>query len=265
MTKRHCSACWAAWMLLAWSACAHAEAFNDARSCLRQGEVLTFVVKALRITGGHLTIETVRDTAAGVPSQVRINVSMATEGFARTIYKYKNESVSIVDVETGRLLQTQLKGVDGPKSFDRVTDLDHGANLLIHTDRLRPEKSYRVALPEGLVDLSVTLLCARFWNLAVGEQRDLIMAYEGEVYDLSVKALREEQVRTPLGTFTAVVMEPSQRGEPRGAFKKGAAFRFYVSREEQPRVVRFDSLAAAVNLVAVLERVDEGAPILAVQ
>ena len=255
----------AAWMLLAWTVGAHAEPVNDARSCLRPGEVLTFVVKALRVTGGHLRIETARDTATGVPPHVRIHVSMATEGFARSIYKYTNDSVSIVDAETGRLLQTQLKGVDGPKSFDRVTDLDHGTNQLVHTDRIQPQKSYRVALPKGLVDLSVTLLCARFWNLAVGEQRDIIMTYEGVVYDLSVKALREEKVKTPLGTFTAVVIEPSQRGEPKGAFKKGAAFRFYVSREQQPRVVRFDSLAAAVNLAAFLERVDEGTPIVAMQ
>ena len=251
-----------AWLILATSVSAHAEPTVDVRPCLRSGEVLTFVVKALGMEGGHLRIETTREGDADA-SRIRIRAGMATEGFSRTIYKYSNDSISIIDAESGKLLQTQSSGVDGSKSFDRVTVLDHGANGLTHTDRIRPQKSYQAALPIGLIDLSVTMLCARIRTFEVGESRDLVMTYEGELYDLSVKALREENIKTPLGKFKAVVLEPTQRGEPKGAFKKGTAFRLYVSREKEPRLVRFDSLAAAVKLVALLERVDEGTPLVA--
>lgn len=248
-------------LLLTCAVSAHAQDSNDVRSCLRSGEVLTFVVKALKIQGGHLRIETREDTSSG-PARIRIEAAMATENKARWIYKYNNDSASLIDATTGRLLQTQSKGIDASKSFDRVTDIDRTAGKLRHTDHVRPEKSYEIALPADLMDLSVTLLCARFWNLATGESRDVQMTYEGLLYDLNIKAVREEEVKTPLGKFTAVVLEPSQRGEPMGAFKKGAAFRLYVSREDHPRLVRFDSLAALVNLVALLENVQEGTPLV---
>jgi hypothetical protein len=256
MNKAHYCLC----MLVAFAACAHADSPHDSRACLRSGEVLTFVVRALGFDAGHLRIQTTADTADETP-HVRIQASMATEGWARSIYKYSNESISIIDATTGRLLQTRDTALDGNKSFDRVTELDYATNKLVHTDRVRPKRNYQAELTDGLIDLSLTILCARFWQLAVGDQRDVVMTYEGELYDLQVTAVRKETVKTPSGKITAVVLEPKQRGTPKGAFVKGTAFRLYVSQEDRPRIVRFDSLGGAITMVAFLERVDEGAPL----
>lgn len=249
------------WVVLFVAGIGHADPAPDARSCLRSGERLTFVVKALGMKGGHLRIATSRESdAAG--DRLIVSARTATEGFARSLHEYDNDSISIIDAATGQLKQTQTKGIDGKKRFDRVTVLDRAAHGLVHTDRIRPQKSYQVALPPDLVDLSLTMLCARSWKLGVGESRKIMLTYEGEVYELVVNARREENVSTPLGKFKTLVLEPAQLGTPKGAFKKGTAFRMYLSREALPRLVRFDSMGASLTMVALLERVDEGVPLV---
>jgi hypothetical protein len=48
-------------------------------------------------------------------------------------------------------------------------------------------------------------------------------------------------VKTPAGTFDAVVLEPKPVGTPVGFFKKGGSLKVWISKGDRPQIVRLDT------------------------
>ena len=55
-----------------------------------------------------------------------------------------------------------------------------------------------------------------------------------------VRAVRREKVKTPLGEYDTLVLEPRmEKTPPKGMFKRGANVRVWVSRDDARLPVRF--------------------------
>jgi hypothetical protein len=203
-----------------------------------------------------MRIETIREETPEGP-RIRIVVKTETQGLVDTFYSLNNLVVSIIDGDTGRSLQIATTGNDGKRKTDEVTVFDYAAGKVVHTDRVRTDRSGTLTLPEEPVyDLTVTMLGARVWGLKVGESKEVIAPFGDEFYDLRVTALREERVKTPSGTYDTIVLEPKMIGELKGLFKKGGGFRFYISKGPKPQFVRMDIKSPWGTFVGSLEKVE---------
>ena len=76
------------------------------------------------------------------------------------------------------------------------------------------------------MDLITQLVQTRSWKIQPGEKRDALVLFNDDFYELTIYAARTEEVKTPLGTFRAVVLEPRmEKTAPKGMFKRGASAR----------------------------------------
>jgi hypothetical protein len=221
---------------------------------LRPGEQLEFRLSwGLIGNAGSTRIETTRSTDAEHGRHWRIDIVTQSRGIVNTMYPIANDSRSIIDYATGRPLQTQTEGRSGKRQNRTLTLFDYESNQVVHTDFERPARSGTAPLPDTpAYDLMVAMMQAREWNLQVGERRQIVCTFEDDFYDILVTAVREERVRTPLGTFDAVVVEPTQIGELKGFFRRGGTIRVWISRGEHPQMVRIEFRTRAGTIVSSL-------------
>jgi hypothetical protein len=85
------------------------------------------------------------------------------------------------------------------------------------------------------------LLQTRTWDLQPGQQRDALVLFDADFYELTLHALRFESVRTGLGEFRALVLEPRmERTEPKGMFKRGSTVRVWIAQDAHRLPVKFE-------------------------
>jgi hypothetical protein len=85
------------------------------------------------------------------------------------------------------------------------------------------------------------LLQTRTWELKPGDKREALVLFDDDFYELTIHFARYEEVRTPLGTFNTVVLEPRMdRTAPKGMFRRGGSVRVWIAQNEQRLPVRFE-------------------------
>ena len=78
------------------------------------------------------------------------------------------------------------------------------------------------------------------WDLKPGQSRDALVIHEDDFYLITVHAVGYEEVRTPLGEFKTLVLEPRmEKTPPKGMFKRSAAVRVWISQDERRLPVKF--------------------------
>jgi hypothetical protein len=91
------------------------------------------------------------------------------------------------------------------------------------------------------MDLITCLMQSRSWNMKPGDQRDVLVMFEEEPYELTFHALGYENVHTSLGEFNALVIEPRmEKTAPKGMFKRGSNVRVWISQDERRLPVKFE-------------------------
>ena len=103
-------------------------------------------------------------------------------------------------------------------------------------------RAHRLLEPEGdPADLIMALLQTRTWNLQPGEKRDALVLFDDDFYELTLYALRFEKLRTGLGEFNTLVLEPRmEKVPPKGMFKRGSTVRVWIAQDERRLPVRFE-------------------------
>ncbi len=212
----------------------------QADPALRPGEALTYSVRWAVLPGaGQIRIAAAeQDTTAG--RQLSITTVTETRGFAKTLMAFEARSESRFDVSTGRLMTLQESSVARSKRADFSVLFDYPNRRAMFTGKVT-EPVRALELPEGdPADLIMTLMKTRHWDLAVGESRDVLVSFRDDFYVLTVHATKLERVKTPLGDFDTVVLEPRmEKTPPKGMFKRGAVVRVWVSRDESRLPVKF--------------------------
>ena len=212
-------------------------------------------------TAGTTTIETLTEQSATGP-HYRIRVSTQSRGLVDAIYPVVNDSESVLDAATGRPLTVSTMGKNGRRLTEKTTTFDYEKGQAVHVNTIRPKYNTTVPLPpQPAYDLMVAMMQARDWRLAPGEARRVLCVNDEEFFTIEVTALAEERIKTPLGTFDTVVVEPKQVGTLTGFFKNGGGIKVWISKGDRPQIVRIDTKTKIGTITAIITR-DETSPLM---
>ena len=207
---------------------------------LHPGEELTYAVRwAVLPSAGEIRIAASEHHADGEP-RLRITTTTSTRGLAKSLLTFEARSESIFDRESGQLLSLQESSVARSKQTDYRVRFDH-AGRRAHFSGRDSAAARELELPAGdPADLITTLMKTRWWDLEVGQSRDVLVSFRDDFYDLTVHAVRRETVKTSLGAFDTLVLEPRmEKTPPKGMFKRGGNVRVWVSSDDAHLPVRF--------------------------
>lgn len=202
---------------------------------LRNGERLVYRVSwAILPVAGRITV-TGQSTAEpdGTPVFSAITET-ETRGLARLILPFSARAQSVYAVPSGALLfYAEASRTRDKQAYHSMT-FDYANRTVAYLDRTDPQKSRTLDLPPGEpMDLIDCLLSARSWHLRPGQSHDVLCFFEDQFYPLTIHAIGEEVVDTPLGLFNTVVLEPRmEHTPPKGMFRKGGAVRVWIARDD---------------------------------
>ncbi len=219
-----------------------APARADLQLALRPGEELTYRVSwGVLSNAGEIRIAARTETNDRQPCTLVVTTT-STRGFLRGLFQFDARAESVFSDRTGRMLVHTERSAAGKKPTDTMLTFDYGQSRADFRDLIQPAKNQVVALPPGdPLDLITCLVQTRSWNLQPGEQRDVLVMFEEEPYVLTVHALRYETLRTSLGTFNTLVLEPRmEKTAPKGMFKRGSNVRVWISQDARRLPVRFE-------------------------
>jgi hypothetical protein len=164
-----------------------------------QGETLDYTMQWMKITGG-----TGRMTVAPSGDDLfRITfVARSGGGLARMV-KVRDEIETLVarsDFSTVRYVKRLDERGD---KIEEVTTVDNGV-----ATRKR-KKIKKVAVPRPVYDPFSVIHYMRMLDLTPGKAYDFTLISDGKVYSVHATVVRKEKVQTAIGTYDAVVVEPS--------------------------------------------------------
>lgn len=215
----------------------------DTHLALKDGEAFTYKVSWAVIPGaGVIAITAQTDTTGPVP-RLKVLTTTATRGFARWLLPFDAKAESFFDARTGRLL-THTESTQQPdKQSEHSVVFDYTAARALYSIPGSADAPRPIVLPAGdPMDLITSLVQTRAWDLKVGEKRDMLVIFDDEFYELTIHAARTEEVRTSLGKFNTVVLEPRmEKTAPKGMFKRGSTVRVWIELDDDRRLpVKFE-------------------------
>jgi hypothetical protein len=201
-------------------------------TAFRDGESFTYRVSfAIFSHAGDITIAA-HDQKLGGLAVMSVTTDTRSRGIVRSLYAFDNKAEVVIEKTTGRMMRVRESGADPKRATDTELVLDYKARVARYTDRVRTDRSTVVPLPEGEpVDLISALVQTRDWNLKPGEKRNLLVQFGSDFYPLAIYADHYEDVRTPLGTFSTLVLIPRMESNPQGLFKKGGEIKVWISQD----------------------------------
>jgi hypothetical protein len=173
--------------------------------------------------------------------QLEVITTTRTRGLARMIYPFDADADALFDIHTGRMVSTVEKSKSESKETHTNVTFDYARGVAKYVNEIDPAKSADLPMPAGNpADLIMSLVQTRAWNLQPGEQRDALVIFDDEFYELTIHALRFEEIYTSLGTFKTLVLEPRmEKTPPKGMFKRGSGVRVWISQDERHLPVKF--------------------------
>ena len=217
-------------------------AFADQKLALAPGEAFTFRVGyAIFSNAGEIKITSKAETDDHQPCLLVVTTT-STRGFLRSIYPFDARAESVYNLKTGHMTVHTERSVHGKKNTDTTLAFNYERRTADFQNLVNPSKSQIVPLPPGdPMDLITSLVQARSWKLQPGETIDALVMFEEEPYELTFHAIGYEKVKTPLGTFDTLVIEPKmEKTPPKGMFKRGSTVRVWISQDERHLPVKFE-------------------------
>ncbi len=208
---------------------------------LQPGEHLTYRVAWAVLPGaGEIKIDGV--TPPGNPGQLLVTASTNTRGLARLLLPFQAQSDSLFDVATGRIVSLHEKSRTRKKEADHTVTFDHATREAVYSSIVPAQPPRSLEIPPGNpTDLMMGLLQTRTWDLKPGEKRDALVLFDDDFYELTLHALHYEDVRTPVGTFKTLVLEPRmEKTPPKGMFRRGSTVRVWIAQDSHRLPVKFE-------------------------
>ena len=209
---------------------------------LQNGEKLTYRVSWAVVPGaGEIKISAQNDPSAPT-ERLKVVTTTATRRLARMLLPFDAASESLFDLKTGLLSRLHESSDQGEKSTQRTITFDHKARTAAYTNPAEKPPTRTLPMPDGdPTDLIMALMQTRGWNLKPGEKRDALVLFDDDFYELTIHFARYEDVRTPLGTFKTVVLEPRMdKTAPKGMFRRGSRVRVWIAQNDHRLPVKFE-------------------------
>lgn len=207
---------------------------------LQDGERLTFRVSWAIVPGaGEIQISAQQDRTR---NQLIVTTNTQTRGFARNFLKFDATADSTFDLKTGKLLLLHETSTTKGKRAEHTVSFDYGSRVATYANVGSTEKPRPLPIPEGdPTDLMIGLLQTRTWDLRPGEKRDALVLFDDDFYELTIHMARYEEVRTPMGKFRTIVLEPRMdKTPPKGMFKRGSSVRVWIAQDNHRLPVKFE-------------------------
>lgn len=186
-------------------------------------------------------------------TRTRITMLTSTRGFIRALYPFDGKAQSIYDNMSGQLLEATATTMTPTKETNAIITLDYAKAEADYVDRLRPDRSLKVAIPERTpADFITTMIQTRNWDLDVGEKKRVAVLFDDEFYELEITAEKEETIKTPWGAKRVLMLVPRMPENPKGMFRKGGEVRVWISRDETRLPLRFQVKLGIGTALAIL-------------
>ncbi|MEX2045446.1 MAG: DUF3108 domain-containing protein [Opitutus sp.] len=221
---------------------------------LQPGEHLTYRVAWAILPGaGEIKIDAAPPT--GNAGQMLVTATTNTRGLARMLLPFEARSDSLFDVTTGRIVSLHEKSRTRKKQAEHTVTFNHASHEAIYARAVPPEPPRPLEIPSGdPTDLMMGLLQTRTWDIKPGEKRDALVLFDDDFYELTLYALNYEEVRTPIGRFNTLVLQPRmEKTPPKGMFRRGSTVRVWIAQDEHRLPVKFEVEFKIGTGVATLE------------
>ena len=167
-------------------------AAHAAEPALRDGEALTFRVGwGLFFHAGEIKILAEKTTSDTGGARLRVRTTTETKGFARALYTFEGRAEAMLDAQSGRLLTNNESTKTPNKETKSSVTFDYATSIATYASETNPSKNATLTVPAGdPLDLIMSLVQTRMWDLKPGEQRDALVLFDNEFYELTIHADR---------------------------------------------------------------------------
>ncbi len=210
-----------------------------------QGETLDYTLTWMKVTGGvaRMTIAPSGDSLYRITS-----VARSTGGISR-LFKVRDEIETTVDRSDFSTI-SYVKRLDerGDKMLETTT-IENGV-----ATRKR-KKIKKIPVPRPVFDPISVIYYFRTLELAPGKSYELTLISDGKLYTVHARVIRRENVTTPAGTFSALLVEPEMVSS--GVQREERLFIWY-SDDERHLPLRIRTEVKFGSVTATLKSVSPG-------
>jgi len=207
------------------------------------GEQLIYGVSFAIIPGaGRITVTAHNSPDSEGRPFLRVITETETRGLARALLPFNARAESLYDSTTGHLVWFGESSSTRGKEANHSIDFDYVHHTAEYTDSEHDEpRTFDLPPPGEPSDLINCLLLARTWNLVPGDTRDVLVFFEDDFYQLTIHALRYENVDSVMGTQRALLMEPRMdKVPPKGMFKRGQTVKVWIGQDPRRLPLQFE-------------------------
>lgn len=213
-----------------------------ATPALANGEALTYRVSwGIFFNAGEIKIGAHDAPPENGQPRLTVTTTTSTRGFARTLYKFDARGDALFDLKSGQLLSNVETSKSESKETKNSVLFDYTKRTASYVNEINPTKSTTLEMPAGEpMDLIMSLVQTRSWDLKPGQQRDALVIFDDEFYELTIHAEGYETVHTALGTFNSLILVPKmEKTPPKGMFKRGSGVKVWISQDGLHLPVKF--------------------------
>ena len=194
------------------------------------GETLNYDVKASKIISGipvaDLTFSLGRDPAS---ENLVIKTEAQSKGTLLKIFRYSflQQYESFVDPVSLGVVKTTKHDVQKDRVRDSIADFNYADKLVTFTENdpkepNRPPRRIASDLPGAMNDIVSAIYTVRLRPLKVGTTFEVPISDSGLVYDIPVRVVSRERMKTAIGKVWTVRVEPNVFGPDRLIEQRGS-------------------------------------------
>lgn len=205
----------------------------ETKLALQPGESLSYrVAWGIFPHAGEITVAARSEVDDGKPHTV-VTTTTSTRGVLRRLFQFEAKAESVFDAQ-GRLGVLTEVSAGGKKKTNTAIEFDYAKQQALYSDFINSANNRTVTIGNAQpVDLIMSLIQTRTWEMKPGEKRDIDVIFGKDLYELTVHALGYEQIETRMGSFKTLELEPRmEKTPPKGMFKRGSRVHVWIAQDD---------------------------------
>ena len=216
------------------------------------GETIEYKVMWGRIPVGRSVVTTEWIEADGLRF-LAIRLRTRSNKVLSSFYPVDDFIESIIDPETFLPVRFTKKLREGTYRCHEVTTFNHETGIATFENKKR-NFTRKYEIESDTRDLISFMYLMRTMDIPVGTTLDFRVMADEKIYDLSVRALKEEPVKLPRhGTVESVLFQPT--AEFQGLFVRKGKLRIWVSGDERRIITKAAIKIPVANVNLLLDQV----------